>query len=849
VNSYALIPLTSLIVYSALIAFTLRYRRIRIHQRFIVYLLVAISWSFINIMLSTGALGLTRLWGGLQPLSTVGMAICYYYFVTAFVQKPDGIAIKLGLAVVAFVLVPLAALGRIPESVSVVDGVINVRYGALMYLLWGIGLPFFAASAYLLVRRYQALRDPLSRTRITYMLVGVSLVVVFLSRDLVPPLPKYPFDHIGQICNALLVGYAILRYQLFDIKWIMRKGVAYSAATVIITALVLFFALIPYTLTHNWGRSASIASIGGIALLVALLFNPLRAFAQKIVDRLFYGERYDYRQMVLNFSSKMSTILNLDELAEAMLPPVTKALRIKQASLLLPTDGSFISQFTQRLDAGQPVTQIKLSADNPIVTWLNREVNPLSVDRISTAPEFKALWEAEEADLNAAEVELFCPIKNKGNLVAILALSKKSQGSPYSTDDMELLMTLAGEAGAIIENAQLYAQAQIRAHVDELTGLFNHRYFHERLEEEVARCCRFGEIFSLILIDLDFFKVYNDVHGHLAGDKILKEMGEHIKGSIRNVDMAFRYGGDEFAVILPETSVDNSYQIAERIRKGMERRMDLGEASLTCSLGMASWPTHGVMKEEIIGSADAALYKAKQSGGGRICLASEPNGSPALETGVKPETQQIILSSIYALAATVDAKDHHTYGHSQKVSKYATDIAEALGFSQERINTLRTAALLHDIGKLGIPDGVLKKPGILTAEEWDPIYAHPKLGVAILKHIRDLNGCLPAVLYHHERYDGSGYCSGLKGANIPLDARILSVADAYDAMTSVRPYRERALTHQQAVEELRLGADKQFDPEIVEVFIALHEQASLKPGSPIAKWGRRDLLVATTQKV
>ena len=149
----------------------------------------------------------------------------------------------------------------------------------------------------------------------------------------------------------------------------------------------------------------------------------------------------------------------------------------------------------------------------------------------------------------------------------------------------------------------------------------------------------------------------------------------------------------------------------------------------------------------------------------------------------------MILNTIYALAATVDAKDHHTYGHSKKVSRYATDIAEAFGYSQEGIETIRAAALLHDIGKLGISDQLLAKRGSLHPEDWEVIRAHPNLGVAILKHVDSLNGCLAAVQYHHECYDGSGYPAGLKGNNIPLDARIMSVADAYDAMTSNRPYR------------------------------------------------------------
>jgi putative nucleotidyltransferase with HDIG domain len=234
------------------------------------------------------------------------------------------------------------------------------------------------------------------------------------------------------------------------------------------------------------------------------------------------------------------------------------------------------------------------------------------------------------------------------------------------------------------------------------------------------------------------------------------------------------------------------------------------------------------MREEIIQAADASLYYAKQMGRNRICLASEIMTSEVLSMGAKPDREPGILSTIYALAATVDAKDHYTYGHSKKVSKYATDIAEALGYSQERIATLRAAALLHDIGKIGVSDRVLMKTGPLSSEDWEPIRAHPKLGVAILKHVESLSGCLAAIQYHHERYDGSGYPAGLKGENIPLDARIMAVADSYDAMTSLRPYRQGKFTSEQALAELKHCAGTQFDPRVVEVFMSISKRAGVE---------------------
>jgi diguanylate cyclase (GGDEF)-like protein/putative nucleotidyltransferase with HDIG domain len=635
------------------------------------------------------------------------------------------------------------------------------------------------------------------------------------------PAQDYAVDHLGHLGNAIVITYAIIRYRLFDIKLVVRKGLVYSGITAFITSLYLILLFSLYNALEGWVSGAGLIPVVALSVLMAWLFSPLRELFQKGVDRLFYGARYDYRAMVLSLARRMSTVLDLKELAETMLKPITKAVHASQASLLLPHDGQFVASYAERLTEGEPVIPIQLPKDSPIATWLTRENKPLQKETIDLNAEFKALWESERRTLDAAEIELFCPMMSKGKLIGILALSRKQPRGFYSKDDTDLLMTVAHETAVTIENAQLYAQARERANIDELTGLFNHRYFHQRLDEEIARASRFGQVFSLILLDLDLFKTYNDVHGHLAGDEILRQAAQHIKLTIRRIDIGVRYGGDEFAVILPQTSIEGAHVIAEKIHKRIETRTESLDVPLTCSIGVASWPEDGIMREEIVQAADAALYHAKQTGRDRICLASHVAFSEVLDREAKPEAKAAVLSTIYALAATVDAKDHYTYGHSKKVAKYATEIAEALGYSEEKIATIRAAALLHDIGKIGIADRVLEKAGPLTSKEWEPIRAHPNLGAAILKHVDGLRDCLVSVQYHHERYDGTGYPSGLKGENIPLDARIMAVADAYDAMTSFRPYRRGRASHEQALAELRRCAGTQFDPAVVEAFANL----------------------------
>ncbi len=819
-SSYCVMLLITLIIESTLLVGLLRDTRTRVRYHFTVYVVFAMAWSLSALLLSLDFFGLTRLWAGLLVVSGLCVVVAYYQFVCFFVHKTADIAVKLGYGAVVFILAPLAALGYIPDSVSVSNGTLSIEYGPFLHLLTVIGAPFIVLSVFLLVRRYRSLKDPQSRNRVTYLLVGLGMLTGFSIRMAIPPFPQFPFEHIGHLGNALVISYAIMRYRLFDIKLVIRKGLAYSLISILITALFLLMLLSLHHFLQGWTTSASLAAVFVMALLMAWLFNPLRMFVQKGVDRLFYRETYEYRQMVLGFAQRMSNVIDLDELAEAMLKPIARAVNATQASLLLRDGGDFSSQYAERLVEGEAAIPIKLSMESPVVSWLSRNDKPLSRELIDVAPEFKGLWEVERNIIEGVEMELLVPMKSKGKLVGILALSKKESGGLYSSDDIELVTTLIHEAAVAIENAQLYAQARERAHIDELTGLYNHRYFHERLDEEISRCSRFGDIFSLLFLDMDLFKTYNDVYGHLAGDDILRDIGQYIRSATRSIDMAFRYGGDEFTVILPQASLDDAYNVGERIRKRIESEMDSGGVALTCSMGVASWPTDGVMREELFQAADAALYHSKQAGRNRISLASDVTRSQAVGIGVKPEGEPGVLSTIYALAATVDAKDHYTYGHSKKVSKYATEIAEELGYSEERIATIRAAALLHDIGKIGVSDGVLLKTNALSEDDWESIRAHPKLGIAILKHVGGLSGCLAAIQYHHERWDGNGYPAGLKGENIPLDARILAVADAYDAMTSLRPYREGKFSPEQAVEEIERCSGTQFDPDIVKAFVA-----------------------------
>lgn len=817
------IPLLSAVFYFGLIIIVINSTLTTTKRLFVIYLASQMLWSVLAFIVH----------GNFFPSSTLliheillffgfVVPIAFYSFVKSFTgNRSPFLTILSVLLLMAIFILDFA--GLIVTKSEVIDYTLIFSVTPIYYLSFFFSFLFLGISVYYLVSKYKGSFDPLERNRIMYVILGLSVNLLFIFSDFFNATSKYPIDQIGNVANAAIVSYAIMKYQLLNIRFVARRGLSYL---ILILPLACVYAGILFLLQQvfpNQSISVIILAASALAIVMALFSRFLWRYAFELTDRFFYRDTYHQRQKLVNLGNRMSDVNNLSHLASEMLPSICKTLKISETHLLLRdyTSGGFVEQFGYP-EIKEEINGLIIDSDSPIISWLQRKNQPLDLRRLNSIPEFKGLWQKELDLIIRTKLGLLSPISYRGELIGILALGQKQHAVCYTQEDIEMLMTLADQAGIIIQNAQSYSQALLRANTDGLTQLYNHRHFHERLEQEISRSSRFGTVFSIILLDIDLFKIYNDNYGHLAGDEVLKRIGEYVRSTIRNIDVAARYGGEEFAIILPETRLADAYIVAERLRKVVETKTSQKAMPVTISVGVASWPEDGVMKEELISRADKALYLAKQNGRNRTQLTSEI-GSVHNVKAVSTEANPKALSIIYALAATVDAKDHYTYGHSRKVSEYAVAIAEELGLPLEKLEIIRVSGLLHDIGKIGVPDSVLNKQEPLTEKEWEPIKAHTQLGVDILRHIGDLSDCLPAIIYHHERYDGCGYPSGLKGDTIPLESRILAVADAYEAMTSPRVYRKR-LTSAEAIKELKTNSGTQFDPHVVEAFCRVLEK-------------------------
>jgi diguanylate cyclase (GGDEF)-like protein len=367
--------------------------------------------------------------------------------------------------------------------------------------------------------------------------------------------------------------------------------------------------------------------------------------------------------------------------------------------------------------------------------------------------------------------------------------------------------------------AQLIAGLSDAAHHDPLTDLLNRRGFQEVFDVELERARRADQPLSLIVGDLDRFKRVNDMRGHAAGDDVLKRVADAIRGAKRGFDRAARIGGEEFAVLAPNSDEHGAYMLAERIRAAVHEAFADGRDNeqLTISFGISTHPLHGQSADGLLRTADQALYAAKRLGRNRSVISSaEVPGILARGAHGSNNEAHVELAALVNLAEALDVRETGSATHCQRVGRFAELTARELGLPPETVERIRLAGILHDVGRVALPDSLAGKQGPLTDDEWAWVRAHPAIGARMVE-TTEYDDIRAWILFHHERPDGQGYPEGRR-EDVPLEAAIIAVADAYEAMTRDRPYRS-ALAPEDAAEELRREAGRQFHPDVVEALL------------------------------
>jgi len=387
-----------------------------------------------------------------------------------------------------------------------------------------------------------------------------------------------------------------------------------------------------------------------------------------------------------------------------------------------------------------------------------------------------------------------------------------------------------------------FLQVEARATHDRLTGIPNRETLLAILASEVERAVRHYKPLSVAFIDIDRFKPINDTYGHNSGDAVLRQVARLIADGVRVSDTFGRYGGEEFMLILPETLPDDAVLLAEELRALVQREplRIAGDqtVNITISIGIAGGRGAQLQLDMLVDRADAAMYAAKSLGRNRTNQFRDlDDEAPVRRAPISAERraqataigQWASDTATQALASVLAPQPNHRGRPSDMIAALSTGIGIEMGLPVEEIERIRIAALLHDLGRIAIPEEILDKPTTLTAAEWQAIGEHPRIGQVILEQASNLREAIPVVLHHHERFNGGGYPHGLKGTEIPLGARIVSVADAYHAMVHDRPYSV-VRTHDDALAELQRHAGTQFDPDVVNVFCAIYKSAAPPDG-------------------
>ncbi|MCR1840726.1 HD domain-containing phosphohydrolase [Murimonas intestini] len=830
--SFGWIPITALFCYVFLFFAFAAAKKTKVIKSFMVLLMVMVLWTGGSLAMRLQLWPSVEFWYHVSLLGVFFLPCTFMGFIMDFLDIRKKACRIFGQVFFLGSYILNLFTGIFLPPPSVVEG--SAKGVQFVYdFSWPIIIPFAVAGCLLGIMVYYIFRgckgNMVLKKQLTPILAGIVILFTGHMCLMIPFFKGFPIDVLSGVFNAFFMFYALYSKRLFKLTLLISRWNCYIASAVI--SIVLFYQSIPVMgkfARESLKMSESVA-IMAIAALYMISTIVLYTVMKRFLDNIFVREELVQTENLKEFSHAVSKTLDIDEILASMVDVIRKTIEVNKIYICIEDlNGNYvIKRSTSPLDENS----FLLRADHPIIQYLKKTDGSLMMKDFKRTIGYKSMWESEKRQLQEWRIECFVALKDEEDLEGLVMLSEKPRHSSFTYDDMSFLTSVGSVSSMAVKNSRLYEKAYEEARKDELTGLLNRKSFYEVIEE--AYEANKESSLALAILNIDDFKLYNQLYGAAEGDIALQKIAQIIKSTVGENGYVARYGGKEFALILPRFDLYSARNLAENVCSQIkELNRYSGEYSmkaLTMSGGVCAIPYTASNVQELISNADLAVYTVKRSGKNAVMVYSEGQAKRGEEaTALRSKSSyNEYASTIYALTAAIDTKDHYTFSHSKNVAYYAGELARGFGMNDECIDIVKEAGLLHDIGKIGIQEDILNKPGKLTAEEYEIMKTHVENSIGIIRHLPSLDYVIPAVIGHHERYDGKGYPRRIAGEDIPLMARILCIADSFDAMISVRSYKA-SMPVERAFAILEEEAGKQFDPKLVPVFINLVKSGTIK---------------------
>ena len=794
------------------------------------FLLAMMLWAGSSILMKMQLDPGVLFWNRVMVSAITFVPYFAYVFVSLFTNEVK-ITGLLGWGGIIIIITTLNAAGVMVTSAEMVEVIKNgqtvyeLEYALGPWALFGFGSIFVLLTMCLNKMRKAFNKTDIQRMKIRPVLFGLFVLYIGMVLNALPAIGKYPIDFAAGIIASSLLFYSIYKNNLVELKLVITRTVVTSFIFGAMFVVVAFVTSEFLKLFSNMNTKLNDQMFVLLTTLsTMILFMPLIQFIHKKIDDYFYKRVNLQNDLIKQFTLTVSNNLDLENISNHLLDVANQLSGNNRLHIFLNNqDEKTYSNYNsfQKLDK----VTFDIRHTHPFVRWFAKSDETIYDEHLQNHPFFKTMWDVEQHDLLMMRFQAAFPLKYNNNLIGMLLIG---HGGNFAIQEAEarMLSTLCATASIAINNASMYLKFQEEATKDSLTALYNHRYFIDQMENFCD--LKDSAPLSLIMINVDMFSMFNDIYGNQAGDKALIKIADAIKFVCGSMGVLIRYGGDMFAILLEKTDTYFAYEMAEKIRMRVENMSmaDPDEVArhLTISIGLSVCPILAKDDKQLIEQANLALDIAKHSGRNKTII-YEPNQAKKDSHHAQP-SEEMNMATIYALTAAIDAKDHYTFGHSQRVAKYASAIAQKAGASAEEVNTIRQAALLHDVGKIGIPEHILTKYSKLEDHEYETMKMHVDMSITIIKYLPSFSHVIPAVLGHHERWDGRGYPRQIAGENIAFGARCIGIADAFDAITSNRHYKT-LLSVDYALEEIERNAGTQFDPHLAKIFVEMVRSGEL----------------------